>query len=249
MAGSKFYKVDFGGAMPPPGFEIPPDPVTPVTTTMPTSFSLGETYIMAQYIYLDKYEANRFRIADIEVPIVQHYALPVETIKDSARAQIAINVPNPVRSLYWMAQKPGAAALNAHFNANRDISPSKLWPDVTEGSPAWHGTGSEPFATFAIEYEGYERYKTDSPQLFRSIIPAQTHVKTPYINKYYYTASFSDESQPISEPKGEANLDKIQRRWFYADMAKRGDYDIYMWAETFNILKIYGGRAGLLFSY
>ena len=207
---------------------------------------------MAQYIYLDKYEANRFRIADIEVPIVQHYALPVETISDSTRVQVPINVPNPVRSLYWMAQKPAAAALNAYFNANADISGSGLWPiasPLPKIVPSWQEKNLEPFAGFNIEYEGYERYKTTSPQLFRSILPAQTHVKTPYINKYYYTASFSDEAQPISEPKGEANLDKIQRKWFYADMTARADYNIHIWAETFNILKIYGGRAGLLFSY
>jgi hypothetical protein len=37
---------------------------------------LGDTYILAEYVYLDAPEANRFRIADISIPITQHYALP-----------------------------------------------------------------------------------------------------------------------------------------------------------------------------
>jgi len=26
-------------------------------------------------------------------------------------------------------------------------------------------------------------------------------------------------------------------------------YNVYIWAETYNVLRVYGGRAGLLFAY
>jgi hypothetical protein len=57
---------------------------------------------------------------------------------------------------------------------------------------------------------------------------------------------------------GEANLDKIQRLnlvlRFHGktgnitdDFADR--FIIYAYAETYNILRVYGGRAGMMFAY
>jgi hypothetical protein len=63
---------------------------------------------------------------------------------------------------------------------------------------------------------------------------------------------------PPSLPSGEANLDKLVS----IDLAlefhpNRGSvnpndvpqYFVYIWAETYNILRVFGGRAGLLFGY
>jgi hypothetical protein len=60
---------------------------------------------------------------------------------------------------------------------------------------------------------------------------------------------FSDMRAPITAPVGEANFDKMQRQNFYAEFAKGSlaPMNVYMWAETLNVLKVYGGRAGLMF--
>jgi len=61
-----------------------------------------------------------------------------------------------------------------------------------------------------------------------------------------------------SQPSGEANLDKIRRIDLELTMASgRGcttgtgveRFWIYIWAETYNIFRIYGGRAALMFAY
>jgi hypothetical protein len=50
---------------------------------MPGTFRIPESYLLVEYIYLDKAEANRFRIADLQVPVVQHYILnPQDTNKN-----------------------------------------------------------------------------------------------------------------------------------------------------------------------
>jgi hypothetical protein len=63
---------------------------------------------------------------------------------------------------------------------------------------------------------------------------------------------------PFSKPQGEANLDKITNRDLVINLRQgRGyiggrivpSYTIYTWAETYNILRIYGARAGLMFAY
>jgi hypothetical protein len=237
----------------PQGLSVPEGTtgVQPLPTQMPSSLRLGETYLIGEYIYLDKAEANRFRIADIEIPIVQHYQLPVTDTEGAPRINTEVVLPHPTRALYWMAQRQDAAALNAHFNACADIS-AGLWPDAGPTTPvpqpAWRFRGGEPFTGFSLAYDGYIRARTEAPQLYRSILPSMEHKKSPYINKYYYTLSLSDQQEPLSAPVGEANLDKIQRRSFYAEFAKpAAPMNVYIWGETFNVLKIYGGRAGLLF--
>jgi hypothetical protein len=258
MQGSKFYKKG-STIQKPQGLATNESSVTALKTQMPTTFKLADTYLIGEYIYLDKYEANRFRIGDIEIPIIQHYALPIIDTQGAPRINAEVNIPNPTRALYWIAQRQEAAALNAHFYASRDISATNLsWPDASPLTssyhppiPAWRFQGGgDPFTGFALTYDGYVRTRTEAPQLYRSILPSLEHTKSPYVNRYYYTISLSDQKAPPSAPHGEANLDKIQRRTFYAEMSKPGAaYNVYMWGETFNVLKIYGGRAGLLFSY
>jgi hypothetical protein len=58
---------------------------------------------------------------------------------------------------------------------------------------------------------------------------------------------------------GHANLDKITTIDLFLDFKPpRGSiratgtnpsYTVYTWFETYNILRVYGGRAGLLFGY
>jgi hypothetical protein len=63
---------------------------------------------------------------------------------------------------------------------------------------------------------------------------------------------------PTSVPTGEANLDKVEkvelRLQFKPNLGSIDPnnvprYIVYCYAETYNILRIYGGRAGLLFAF
>jgi hypothetical protein len=143
------------------------------------------------------------------------------------------------------------------------------WPDASGLNtstfapliPAFSGLDSEAIESFALQYEGkIVRYATDAPAFFRTILQSFEQTKTPWHNKYYYHLPFGTQHEQfgITNPMGHANLDKVQK----VDLAiqfksMRGDqsvinlpsYTIYVWAETYNILRVYGGRAGLLFGY
>ena len=84
--------------------------------------------------------------------------------------------------------------------------------------------------------------------------------KSPWVNRYYYTLPFGVNSGHIAKslPSGEANLDKVININLQLDLHPyRGYVDpnavprylVYIWAETYNILRIYGGRAGMMFAY
>lgn len=283
MAGSPFYYLDPAGQ---DVYGLNGDPTKSVKVskipgiTMPESFNMQESYILLEYVYLDAPEANRIRLADISYPIVQHYPFTQDT-KGYTSTKIQMRIPNPCRDIYIMAHRPDADLLNAPFLATRDLTGlyvtdasgigpvAPWWPDASGLNldrfmpmiPAYSSIDSEPLQSMTLLYEGKMlRYATDSPVFFRSILPTVEQRKTPWHHKYYYHLPFGTHSEEfgISNPMGEANLDKITRMELsvsfkpFRGSVKASDvpaYTIYVWAETYNILRVYGGRAGLLFSY
>lgn len=278
ILGSPFYKFQTGGPIRMSGFNGSPT-VREVALIpnqfMPSSLPLGDTYLICEYIYLDKAEANRFRMADIQIPIPQHYAFEPYNTQNFSRVQIPLRIPNPTRDLYFYAQRVEAPSYNAHFLATRDLSGLDVtiapwWPDASglrarfftgDYVPAFTYRESEPISNIALVYEGrLVRYGTQAPSLFRSILPTISQRKTPWVNKYYYNLSFGviHGYLPPSIPSGEANLDKIRRiELQLAFNSLRGcapgtstpQFVIYCWAETYNIFRVYGGRAALMFAY
>ena len=241
--------------------------------SIPTTLLLGDTYVMAEYVYLDKPEANKFRIADFQYPIVQHYLFdPVDT-NGQPRLTIPLRVPNPCRDLYFYAQRYEAGSYNAPFLATRDLNDTNKfgvwWPNASglntktyqELIPAFSERDSEPFASVSLIYEGrLTRYSSASPSVFRSLLPSYEQRKSPWVNRYMYnmTFGFQNGHYPPSVVTGEANLDKIEKLELQLQMQPfKGSqnptnvprYLIYVFAETYNVLRIYGGRAGLLFGY
>ena len=245
---------------------------------MPLSLLLGDCHIMAEYIYLDQNEANRFRLADLQIPIVQHYAMNPQDTQGLMNTRIRLDIPNPTRDLYFMCNPYLASSYNAHFLATRDIkgSTNKLpnngqtpwWPDAVglsclqAGSivrPAFALSQSEPLSGYELDYQGsLVRFRTESPALFRSIISSYEQRKSPWVNRYYYNLPLAIQNgfTPFSKPQGEANLDKITQRDLILQFKPTPGlilsvprYTVYSYAETYNMLRVYGGRGGLMFAY
>jgi len=239
--------------------------------TMPNTLQLGDTYVMAEYIYLDAPEANRFRISDIEVPVTQHYAFDPFDTNGSVRAMIPLRIANPTRNILFYAQRYEAPMFNAPFLATRDLSGSDTlnapwWPNASPINarapgtliPAFQFRDSEPLSSIMLVYEGkLVRYVSTSPSVFRSLVPSYEMKKSPFVNRYYYSLHFglNHGNIPASLPSGEANLDKIHTITLDLEFKPfRGykivpRYRVFIWAETYNILRIYGGRGGMMFAY
>jgi hypothetical protein len=127
--------------------------------------------------------------------------------------------------------------------------------------PAYADRLSEPLNSIDFVYEGkLFRYSTQAPSFFRSLLPSLELRKSPWVNKYYYNLPFAIQSghMPPSIPYGEANLDKIVNINLrlglnpfagvpVASAVPR--YLVYIFAETYNVFRVYGGRAGMMFNY
>jgi len=247
---------------------------------MPLNLQLGECYIMAEYVYLDQNEANRFRLADLQMPVVEHYAMNPFQTRGLPTARIRLDIPNPTRDIFFMLNRQEAPSYNAYFLATRDLtgnintlpngSKTPWWPDAlglyaqSPSSflrPGFSLSDSEPLVGYELDYEGtLVRFRTQGPALFRSVIPSYEQRKTPWVNRYYYNLPLAIQNgyTPFSRPQGEANLDKIVNRELVLQLrAKREyvggtvvpSYTVFVYAATYNILRIYGGRAGMMFAY
>jgi len=276
MPASDFYYADSSGSIV-PGLE-PNSPPVRVSrypgAKMPQLYPVTDAYLLVEYIYLDKAEANRFRIADIQVPVVQHYTMDPVDNQNTPHSRIRLIVPNPARDLFFYSQRYEAAGYNAHFLATRDLSEGPTvnapwWPDAkglderlyATLKPGFSERRSEPLRWLALNYaETLNRISTENVALFRSLIPSIEQRKAPWVNRYYYNIPFGSQNglTPFSMPMGEANLDKIQRVHlvigFHGKTGIINDdfvdrYITYVFAETYNIFRVYGGRAAMMFAY
>jgi len=234
---------------------------------------LGDCHIMAEYVYLDQNEANRFRLADIQVPVVQHYIINPFDTRGLMNARIRLDIPNPTRDIFFMCNPIMAPSYNAHFLATNTLTGSQnslptssavpWWPDAvglytdsTYFRPAFALSNAEPLAGYELDYQGsLVRFRTEAPALFRSIIPSLEQRKSPWVNRYYYNIplGIGNGYTPFSRPQGEANMDKISNRELVIAFKGKGTFVnrfiVYVYAETYNMLRIYGGRAGCMFAY
>ena len=283
MASSPFYVLDPNGVE---IFGLNGNPEKSVRVrqipgiNMAASFQIAQSYLLVEYVYIDKPEANRIRLSDLTYPILQHYSYTQDSSQGST-TRINMRVPNMCRQLFFTCHRNDADLLNAPFLMTRDLSGAFIadasgvgpiapwWPDaqglnLTKYSPlipAYSAIDSEPISSLSLNYDGrIVRYATQSPAFYRSILPSLEQRKSPWHHKYIYNLPFgtSLEEYGVSISTGHANLDKIQKiELALAFKPFRGsicvtdvpNYTVTVWAETYNILKVYGGRAGLLFSY
>ena len=114
LSNSKFYKYDSIKGSNVYGFSSKVSQIPNIT--MSNIFNLGQTYVLAEYVYLDKPEANRFRLSDIKIPIVQHYNFdPVDT-QGLNRLNYKFSIPNPTRNLFFYMNRFEALRYNATFS-------------------------------------------------------------------------------------------------------------------------------------
>ena len=277
LSGSDFYYLDSSGGVVPglepvlyPGAQVSKYP----GVKMSTNYSISDAYLLVEYIYLDKPEANRFRIADIQVPVVQHYSIDPVDNHSNTNVRIPLRIPNPTRDIFFFCRRYEATGYNAHFLATRDLSNNMTpiapwWPDAYGLDerlygilkPGFSTRYSEPIRWLALNYaETLNRYSTENVAIFRSLLPSIEQRKSAWVNRYYYNIPLGLQNgfTPISMPMGQANLDKIERLQlvlgFHGKTGIINDdivdrYLTYVFAETYNIFRVYGGRGTMMFAY
>jgi hypothetical protein len=252
MAGCGFYQVwpEADGGVPiydmtrtgiSCGFGVSKTPIGRVLpgVTMPAAnkWHFTDAYWIVEYVSLEDREAAAYRMADLQIPIEQHVAVPVTQTAGSRQLRVPLAQGGLVREMTWVAQRMEATDYNAYFLFSRDLAapgatPSEIpwWPDARV--PDWnYGDGylrpgfadrrSDPITAATLWYRGTRRFEHEGPSFFRSLLPALACRRTPLIDRYIYRYDFGfwptgglveTLDMERDEIRGFANWDKIPNK-------------------------------------
>jgi hypothetical protein len=188
--------------------------------TMPTEYHFNDAYWIIEYVSLEDREAASYRLADMEIPIKQHIAMPVITTGGAKDVRIRMDQGGLVRDLTWVAQRLEATDYNAYFLFSRDLGPfptaapldgtaplvpvqspctipwwpNAVIPDWNYGDgymrPAFVDRRSDPILAAKMAIRGMTRFEHEGPSIFRSLIPILNCKRTPLIDRYIYRYDF-----------------------------------------------------------
>jgi hypothetical protein len=238
---------------------------TPTGAAMPTSWHFQDAYWIIEYVSLEDREAAAFRMADLQIPIEQHLAIPVIPTDGKSRVRIPLNQHGLVRDMTWVAQRVEAETYNAYFLFSRDISsgvPGEAplwWPnaripnwDFGDGyiRPAFVTRRSDPIVRAQMTIRGADRFDHEGPSMFRSLLPALNCGRCPLIDRYIYRYDFGFwPSGGLAETlyfhrdevRGAANWDKLPNKELVLEF-DTDDCDDWGWeVDTSQTARTYTG--------
>ena len=245
--------------------------------TMPPRLRMEDAFALVEYISLEEYEALMFRSSELTYHVEQHMIVPVQQTHGLAEVRVPLPYVNPVKELLWAFQRPEAETYNAWFLFSRDLAALKpaadketnpcctpWWSDATltplagnryQIQPAFAGAYSEPLESATLYYGSYERFFQYGGSFFRTVVPAQSYVKSAVHDKYVYAYNFGARPEfGKYGPSGAANWDKIPYKELYMIMARGRNnalppaMNAYVYVTFWNVFKVFGGRGGMLFS-
>jgi hypothetical protein len=212
--------------------------------TMPSRFSPVDAYALIEYVSLEDYEAQLFRTGELTYHVPQHVAVPVTATQGQREIRVPLPYSNPVREIYWVAQRPEAEVYNAWFLFTRDLGPVvppqapasaqspcavPWWPDATllpstsqgwQITPAFQTSASEPIEGAILLYNSFDRFVHMGGSFFRGVVPATAFTKSSPIDRYIYAYAFGRRGAfGDYAPRGAANWDKIPRKELFILMS------------------------------
>jgi hypothetical protein len=126
-------------------------------------------------------------------------------------------------------------------------------------SNEWFNYGSRMLTEYGIpnldiiqdaqfQFDGYNRFDTQSAQYFRLMVPWQRHTAIPNDFIYVYSFSLAPEA---SQPQGTCNgsrIDTITLQMTMNPLIQSYSAGVTVYAINYNVLRIVAGLGGVLFT-
>lgn len=260
ILGTPFYAADASGEVI-EGVRATPFNGVKMVQTMPSRLQLGDTYLIADYVFLDRTEARAMREAELTYTVrrtVPVFAGQLPT--GAAVVRLPLRIPGMLQDIMWVLQRQDAGDFNAWNLFTRDLSGSGMddlsatqpwWPDASGAiyKPAFTQARSEPLVAATLRFKHLDRIGGEA-SYFRGLTPAMYYRKAAFYNRYIYVATVAADPLAV-EATGQANMDKIVDCELELELSRAADDSLppmnaYIYATTLSVLKIYGGRGGFL---
>lgn len=198
--------------------------------------SLTTATVLADYVYLDSEERQAMAAEkhEILVTVTQHSG--AESFNSSVvKSRMSFN--HPTLALFWAFRKEDSTSGNRLV----DFTNSDPEDDTT------YYAGTHPMQEATILLNGNERLKTLPADYYGLVQPWQHFTRTPATGIYVYSFSlFPEQSQ---NPSGTLNLSRIDSAQLVATMnTSTTPVTLFLFALSYNVLRISSGMGGLAFS-
>jgi hypothetical protein len=198
-----------------------------------SNYSILETRIYADYIYLDTFERKFFATNKHEYLIEQ---LQFDSDTNYQKGQRFLKVPLsfnlPMKELIWVSQLAKYIEDNDVFNFSNTNDPNAVPGD--------------PIERAIILFNGTERFEERVAGYFRLVQPFSHHTRCPSSYIYVYSFAMAPEKH---QPSGTANfsmLNTVDLRLTYDVTIP--DSNIRVYGVNYNVLRIQSGMGGLLYA-
>ena len=199
--------------------------------------SITKANLICNFIYLDVFERTKFAKE-------QNHEYLIEQFQNLNGQQLAQNIINAnvrlffnhnIKELFW-TYRTNIATSNNDYNNYANIT---NYATANELSIA-------PFNEMNLRFNGNDRFEKLAETFFRLYQPYKHHSSG--TNDYIYMYSFALEPES-TQPSGTCNFSKLDNVVLNLECSANipsGVINVY--AINYNILKIYNGMSGLMFS-
>lgn len=207
------------------------------TTVVASPPVMTSMTLWGDYIYLDTEERRRFVSSKHEYLIEQtqqqkRYSIPLNTQIIS----IPLTFNHPMKEMLWVVNQDRMLAAHEYFNYGSRMA-------LETGIPVLDIASS-----FVLQFDGFDRFETQSAQYFRLVQPWQRHTAIPKDFIYVYSFSLAPEA---AQPQGSCNGSRLNSIVLQATMnnaVKSYPAGITVYAINYNVLRIAAGLGGVLFT-
>ena len=210
--------------------------------------------LYSDFFYLDTDERRRFSQMSHEYLVEQLQFTGKETspaitqtTTSTTAMSIRLNFNHPTKAIYWTAEPSGQQSEPNPFY-NGYVKSDGTVPD-----------DNSPFADVGLMLNGHDRFSVRSGSYFTWVQPYQHHTRVP---TDHWTGMYSFCLSPEEhQPSGALNFSRIDNAQLkltfkgssaseFADAAGSAltTRDVYVYALSYNVLRILSGMGGLAFS-
>jgi hypothetical protein len=193
-----------------------------------TNLHLGDTFLLVNYVYLDDEERMKFAQSKHDYLIEHVYFTENNEITGPVEA-VNIDIDNPCKYMLWVLQQ------DYLYNA-------KIYDDYTDGK------GNNLIIDETILLNQNERLTLRDEKYFSLIQPYEFCRNTPPTGINMYSFGLNINS---TQPSGTCNMSKIETveiKMRTKPILSTNNYGICrVYCETYNILRVANGYAGVIF--
>ena len=193
-----------------------------------TNLHLGDTFLLVNYLYLDDEERMKFAQSKHDY-LIEHIYYTENNEVTGPTESIKVDVDNPCKYMIWVLQQ-------------QYIYNSKAYDDYTDSN------GNSLIIDETILLNQKERLTSRNEKYFSLIQPYEYSRNTPPLGVNMFSFGLNVNS---TQPSGTCNMSKIESieiKMRTKPILSTNNYGICrVYCETYNILRVANGYAGVIF--